>query len=99
LGAGRIIIGAIERCVRNIAEDVYDIHETVNENGKRLLSLDTLSREHNEDTKRWRADTEVKIQATQDVVLSIKNDIKRTKTGTVLLNQNLDIRVFYIIMH
>jgi hypothetical protein len=95
--AGRIIISAIERYVRNITEDIFDIHESVNENGKRLLGLDSLSREHNEDTKRWRADTEVKLQATQDVVLSIKNDIRRTKTGTV---QNLDICVLYTLyMH
>lgn len=78
----RIVISAVERYVRNVADNVRDIHTTVNESSDRLLSLDGLSREHYEHAERWHADPEAEIRATHDVALSVKDDIETTKSGT-----------------
>ena len=78
----RIIISAVERYIRNVANDVRDIHAIVNENGKRLRDLDCTTRENYEHAKCWRTDTGAKVRATQDLVLAIQDDIRSTRIGT-----------------
>jgi len=90
-----MIFSTVNRYVHDIADDVREIHTIVNENGKRLLSLDCLSQEHYEHAKQWHADTEVEIRAAQNVALSIRDDIKTTKTGTELFYHKQDIG-FYL---
>lgn len=77
-----IITRAVESYIRNVAEDVRDIHTIVNENGKRLRDLDCTTRENYEQAKRWRTDTGGKVRATQDVVLSIQGDVRSIRAGT-----------------
>jgi hypothetical protein len=86
---GRIIISAVQCYIRNVAEDVRDIHTIVEESGERLLSLDCASREHYEHTELWHTDTGAQIRATQDVALSIKDDLRTIKTGTGSSNRAL----------
>ncbi|MCJ1429928.1 hypothetical protein MMC29_007843 [Sticta canariensis] len=45
------ILSAVERHVRNVAEDVRDLAAHINENGKHLLDLDGYSREQCEKTE------------------------------------------------
>lgn len=88
---GRIIISAVERYVRNVAEDVREIHTMVNKSNEHILNLDRISREYYEHAEQWHADIGAEIRATQDVALSIKDDIMTAKAGTELLNHRLDL--------
>ncbi|KAL2050972.1 hypothetical protein ABVK25_008718 [Lepraria finkii] len=36
----KVILSAVEKYVRNITEDVRDVRNTVNKDGKRLLDMD-----------------------------------------------------------
>lgn len=56
-----IILSAVERYVRNVAEDVRDLATHINENGKRLLDLDEHSQEQSKRVMAWNAETKTSL--------------------------------------
>ncbi|OCL06466.1 hypothetical protein AOQ84DRAFT_365778 [Glonium stellatum] len=52
-----VILSAVERYTRNIAEDVCKLYASINENGKRLLDLDNQVSERQERVEYWHANT------------------------------------------
>lgn len=77
-----IILSAVERYVRNVAEDVRDLTTHVNENGKRLLDLDEYSREQSERVKAWHGETETAIHVIGENVLAQHRAAEKQHKGT-----------------
>lgn len=65
-----IILSAVERYVRNVAEDIRELATQLNENGKRLLDLDEYSREQSKRVNVWHGATETAIQTISENVLA-----------------------------
>jgi hypothetical protein len=59
----RVIISAVERYIRDITNNVRNVHTVVHEKGKRLGDLDCATQENYEQAKCWRCNTEAKVQA------------------------------------
>lgn len=65
-----IILSAVERYVRNAAEDVRDLATHVNDNGKRLLDLDEHSREQSKKATTWHKETKTAMDVISEHVLA-----------------------------
>lgn len=77
-----IILSAVERYVRNVAEDVRELVTHVNENGKRLRDLDEHSREQSERVNAWHGETETAIHVIGDNVLAHDSVAKKRHQKT-----------------
>ncbi|KAK3176315.1 hypothetical protein OEA41_007638 [Lepraria neglecta] len=70
----KVILSAVEKYVRNIAEDVRDVGNTVNENGKRLLDMDEHQARNHKEAISWHDETENSIKETGDSLLEYNRD-------------------------
>lgn len=73
----RIILSAVERYIRNVAEDVRDIQANINENGKSLLDVVNNTQEHYKWAKRWHTQTKNEIRQLHDNVSGNFQAIKK----------------------
>ncbi|MCJ1264869.1 hypothetical protein MMC22_004744 [Lobaria immixta] len=76
------VLSAVERYIRNVAEDVRDLATHVNENGKRLLNLDERTREQSERVNAWHGETETAIHDIGENILAHGNVAKKQHKNT-----------------
>ena len=77
------VLSAVERYIRNVAEDVRDLATHVNENGKRLLNLDEWTREQSERVNAWHGETGTVIHDISGNILAYGSVAKKQQKNTV----------------
>lgn len=88
-----VILSAVERYIRNVAEDVQDLSSRLNKNGKRLLDHDEHSREQFERANAWHEKTETAIHVISENVSAhdsvSKKQHKNTEDGLHRIRNDL----------